>query len=162
MTDQFEGRQETTLRDFLNVIFARKWLIVTIVGVATLLVIYLNARQPLFFESSSRLLVRRGEQAKKPIPSRRRRLARRFAGRARDRRDGIARCAFQRLRNRVSSELRRRVLDRRFEFAQSHDDAHDDQRNNNRILDNGVSISSTRSIDVRALCRVRWAPVRHP
>lgn len=62
MTDQLGTRQETSLRDFVDVLFRRKWLLVSIVGVATVLVVFLNERQPKVWESSSRVLVRRGEQ----------------------------------------------------------------------------------------------------
>ena len=55
-------RQETTLRDFLNVMFRRKWVILSVVGLATLTVFYLNARKPAFWESTSRILVERGER----------------------------------------------------------------------------------------------------
>jgi uncharacterized protein involved in exopolysaccharide biosynthesis len=57
-----EYRQETTLRDFLNVVFRRKWIIVSILGLTTFLVFFLNARRPLLYESVSRILVARGEQ----------------------------------------------------------------------------------------------------
>jgi len=57
-----EYRQETTLRDFLNVVFRRKWIIVSIMGLTTFLVFFLNARRPLLYESASRILVARGEQ----------------------------------------------------------------------------------------------------
>jgi uncharacterized protein involved in exopolysaccharide biosynthesis len=56
-------KQETTLRDFLNVIFRRKWVIIAVIALTTLLVFYLNARQPVIFESNSRTLIRRGEQS---------------------------------------------------------------------------------------------------
>jgi len=56
-------RQETTLRDFLNVVFRRKFLVLSIVGFVTVTVFYLNTRKPLIYESSSRILVRRGEQS---------------------------------------------------------------------------------------------------
>ncbi len=62
MTDQFNSKQETTLRDFVNVLFRRKWLILTVVGFAAVLVVFLQARKPVIWESSSRILVRRGEQ----------------------------------------------------------------------------------------------------
>jgi succinoglycan biosynthesis transport protein ExoP len=55
--------QQTTLRDFLNVVFRRKFLVLTIVGFVTVTVFYLNTRKPLIYESSSRILVRRGEQS---------------------------------------------------------------------------------------------------
>jgi len=62
MADNSEIRQETTLRDFLNVIFRRKWVILSVVGLATITVFYLNVRKPAFWESTSRILVGRGER----------------------------------------------------------------------------------------------------
>jgi len=62
MPEKTETTQETTLRDFLNVIFRRKWIIVSVVALATVTVFYLNARKPAFWESTSRLLVQRGER----------------------------------------------------------------------------------------------------
>jgi len=62
MATKPESRQETTLRDFLNVVFRRKWIIVAVVTLATVSVFYLNARKPAFWESTSRILVKRGEQ----------------------------------------------------------------------------------------------------
>jgi uncharacterized protein involved in exopolysaccharide biosynthesis len=63
MADKIEIQQETTLRDFLNVMFRRKWIIISVVAFATVMVFYLNTRQPAFWESSSRTLVQRGEQS---------------------------------------------------------------------------------------------------
>jgi len=60
---QTAARQETSLRDFLDVLFRRKWPVISIVVLATVLVVFLNERQPKVWESSSRVLVRRGEQA---------------------------------------------------------------------------------------------------
>jgi len=57
-----EVRAETSLRDFLDVLFRRKWIILSIFGLSTALVFILNARQPTIWESFSRVLVRRGEQ----------------------------------------------------------------------------------------------------
>ncbi|MDH4037632.1 MAG: Wzz/FepE/Etk N-terminal domain-containing protein [Candidatus Krumholzibacteria bacterium] len=62
MDSQNATRQETSLRDFLDVLFRRKWIIISIVVLASGLVAVLNARQPQAWESSSRVLVRRGEQ----------------------------------------------------------------------------------------------------
>ncbi len=62
MDAKFETRQETSLRDFLDVLFRRKWLIISIVVLATALVVFLKERQPEVWESSARVLVRRGEQ----------------------------------------------------------------------------------------------------
>lgn len=56
-------RQETTLRDFLNVVFRRKFMVLSIVGIVSAMVFYLNTRKPVIYESSSRILVRRGEQS---------------------------------------------------------------------------------------------------
>lgn len=54
---------ETTLRDFFNVVFRRKVLILSIVAMSSAMVFFLNARRPVLWESSSRILVRRGEQS---------------------------------------------------------------------------------------------------
>ncbi|MCH7549627.1 MAG: hypothetical protein IH969_08870 [Candidatus Krumholzibacteriota bacterium] len=62
MTNPIEKTQETTLRDFLNVVFRRKWLILSVVGITTFLVFFLNARRPDLYESSAKILVMRGEQ----------------------------------------------------------------------------------------------------
>lgn len=62
MSDKLESRQDTSLRDFLDVVFRRKWVIVSVFGLATLLVVILDAQRPDLWESSSRVLVRRGEQ----------------------------------------------------------------------------------------------------
>jgi len=62
MTDQLQKRQETTLRDFLNVVFRRKAVIVAVVAVTTFLVFFLNARRPDLYESNAKILVMRGEQ----------------------------------------------------------------------------------------------------
>jgi uncharacterized protein involved in exopolysaccharide biosynthesis len=62
MADKIDIRQETTLRDFLNVIFRRKLIVLSVVALATVSVFYLNARKPSFWASTSRLLVKRGEQ----------------------------------------------------------------------------------------------------
>jgi uncharacterized protein involved in exopolysaccharide biosynthesis len=62
VVEKFDIRQETTLRDFLNVIFRRKWVVLSVVALATITVFFLNARKPAFYGSTSRLLVKRGEQ----------------------------------------------------------------------------------------------------
>jgi uncharacterized protein involved in exopolysaccharide biosynthesis len=53
--------KQTTLRDFLNVVFKRKGLILAMIGAVSVLVFVLNARKPVVYESASRILVRRGE-----------------------------------------------------------------------------------------------------
>jgi len=63
MAEKIDSRQEITVRDFLNVFFRRKYLILAIVALATVLVFYLKARQPDLYESTSRILVQRGERS---------------------------------------------------------------------------------------------------
>jgi uncharacterized protein involved in exopolysaccharide biosynthesis len=53
--------KESTVKDFLEVIFRRKWVILGVVVVSTAAVFLLNMREPAIFESSGRLLVQRGE-----------------------------------------------------------------------------------------------------
>jgi len=63
MTDQrIDTRQETSVRDFLDVVFRRKWVIISMVIATTLLVLGLDARRPDMWESTSRVLVKRGKQ----------------------------------------------------------------------------------------------------
>jgi uncharacterized protein involved in exopolysaccharide biosynthesis len=62
MPETASSGQQTTLRDFLNVVFKRKALILTMIGAVTVLVFVLNARKPVVYESASRILIRRGEQ----------------------------------------------------------------------------------------------------
>lgn len=62
MHTRADSRQETSIRDFLDVVFRRKWVILSIVLVATLLVLILDARRPDAWESTSRVLIDRGEQ----------------------------------------------------------------------------------------------------
>lgn len=57
-----ETKQEATLRDFLDVIFRRKWLIIGIVSLTALVVIYLKVSKPQVYASSARILVQRGER----------------------------------------------------------------------------------------------------
>ena len=56
-----EVRKESTVKDFLEVVFRRKWIIIGIVGVATLVVIILTLRQPAVYESSAKVFIKRGE-----------------------------------------------------------------------------------------------------
>ena len=62
MENRIDTRQETSLRDFLDVVFRRKWVIIAIVLATTLLVVAIDTRQPDSWESTSRVLLRRGEQ----------------------------------------------------------------------------------------------------
>jgi hypothetical protein len=62
MQTRLDSRQETSVRDFLDVVFRRKWVILGIVFAATLLVVILDAQRPDAWESTSRVLIRRGEQ----------------------------------------------------------------------------------------------------
>jgi uncharacterized protein involved in exopolysaccharide biosynthesis len=63
MADSPSTRSETTLRDFLNVLFKWKYLVLSMIAAVTVLVFLLNATKPLIYESASRILVRRGEQS---------------------------------------------------------------------------------------------------
>jgi uncharacterized protein involved in exopolysaccharide biosynthesis len=63
MEGRIDTRQETSIRDFLDVVFRRKWVIVGLVAFTTLLVFALDARRPDAWESTSRVLIRRGEQS---------------------------------------------------------------------------------------------------
>jgi len=60
--NQVEARKESTIKDFLEVIFRRKWIIVGIVTVATAVAFIVNMREPAVYESSAKVLVKRGEQ----------------------------------------------------------------------------------------------------
>jgi uncharacterized protein involved in exopolysaccharide biosynthesis len=63
MSDQhIDTRQETSLRDFLDVVFRRKWIIISMVIATTLLVLAIDAQRPDMWESTSRVLVKRGRQ----------------------------------------------------------------------------------------------------
>ncbi|MCK4549097.1 MAG: hypothetical protein KAU49_02970, partial [Candidatus Krumholzibacteria bacterium] len=53
--------KESTVKDFLEVIFRRKWIILGIVLIATAVVFTLNMRESAVYESTGRLLVQRGE-----------------------------------------------------------------------------------------------------
>jgi uncharacterized protein involved in exopolysaccharide biosynthesis len=61
--DDRATRQETSLRDFLDVVFRRKRIIVSILVLSIALVIFLDSRKPEVWESNARVLVRRGEQS---------------------------------------------------------------------------------------------------
>ncbi len=61
MEQKLTTSKESTVKDFLEVIFRRKWVIIGVVLVATTAVFILNMREPAVFESSGRLLVQRGE-----------------------------------------------------------------------------------------------------
>ena len=54
-------RKESTVKDALEVIFRRKWIILGIVLIATALVVVLNMRKPAEYESSAKVLIKRGE-----------------------------------------------------------------------------------------------------
>ena len=61
-TDNVGGvRRESTVKDFLEVVFRRKWVIVGIVAVAVVVTVVMTLRQPAMYESVAKMLVRRGE-----------------------------------------------------------------------------------------------------
>ena len=61
MEQQLESKKASTVKDFLEVVFRRKWIISGIVIVATSSVVFLNLRETATFESSAKVLVKRGE-----------------------------------------------------------------------------------------------------
>src|SRR6188474_1529304 len=61
--DDRSTRQETSVRDFLDVVFRRKGIIASILVLSVVLVVFLDSRKPEVWESNSRVLVRRGEQS---------------------------------------------------------------------------------------------------
>lgn len=63
MDDRSQTRQETSLRDFLDVVFRRKRIILSILALSVVFVVFLDSRKPEVWESSARVLVRRGEQS---------------------------------------------------------------------------------------------------
>jgi uncharacterized protein involved in exopolysaccharide biosynthesis len=56
-----EVRRESTVKDFLEVVFRRKWVIAGIVAVAVVVTVIMTLRQPAMYESTAKMLVRRGE-----------------------------------------------------------------------------------------------------
>ena len=61
MEEQRSIQKESTVKDFLEVVFRRKWIIIGIVAVATMSVLFLSLREPAVYQSSAKALVRRGE-----------------------------------------------------------------------------------------------------
>jgi uncharacterized protein involved in exopolysaccharide biosynthesis len=61
MEEQRQIKKESTVKDFLEVVFRRKWIIIGIVAVATMSVIFLSLKEPAVYQSSAKALVRRGE-----------------------------------------------------------------------------------------------------
>ncbi|MFO7914274.1 MAG: Wzz/FepE/Etk N-terminal domain-containing protein [Candidatus Krumholzibacteriales bacterium] len=53
--------KESTLKDFIEVLFRRKWMILAIVLFATITVIYMNMREPAVYESISTVLLKRAQ-----------------------------------------------------------------------------------------------------
>jgi succinoglycan biosynthesis transport protein ExoP len=59
--ETYEAKKESTVKDFLEVIFRRKWMILGIVLVSTAVVVILNMRKSAEYESSAKVLIKRGE-----------------------------------------------------------------------------------------------------
>jgi uncharacterized protein involved in exopolysaccharide biosynthesis len=59
--EPIEARKESTVKDFLEVIFRRKWIILGIVLISTAMVVILNLRKPAEYESTAKVLIKRGE-----------------------------------------------------------------------------------------------------
>ena len=49
-------------RDFLAVLFRRRWIIGTVFAVTTLTVVAINLTRPLFWESTGKVILKRGEK----------------------------------------------------------------------------------------------------
>jgi len=62
MAAPLQTKHETTLRDFLNVVFRWKYLILSVFFLTTFLIVILRVSKPVTFVSSARLLVERGER----------------------------------------------------------------------------------------------------
>ncbi len=56
-------QKESTVKDFLEVVFRRKWVIIGIVSIAVIIVLSMNMRKGAVYESSAKLLLKRGELA---------------------------------------------------------------------------------------------------
>lgn len=54
-------KRESTVKDFLEVVFRRKWIILGIIATATAVTTVITLRQPALYESAAKILVRRGE-----------------------------------------------------------------------------------------------------
>ena len=59
--DTVEVKRESTVKDFIEVIFRRKWIILGIVLISTAIVVILNMRKPAEYESAAKVLIKRGE-----------------------------------------------------------------------------------------------------
>lgn len=59
--ESVEIRRESTVKDFLEIIFRRKWIIVGIVAASTATVFIMSLREPAVYESSAKMLIKRGE-----------------------------------------------------------------------------------------------------
>ena len=69
--------QHATAREFLTVVFRRKWIILSLFAVTTVTVVVMTLGQKAEFASSGQVLVRRGEQESVMTPTRRSTVARR-------------------------------------------------------------------------------------
>ncbi len=61
MEPAVNNKKESTVKDFLEVIFRRKWIIIGIVAVSSMVVFGLGMREPALYESISTMLVHRGQ-----------------------------------------------------------------------------------------------------
>lgn len=61
MFEEETPRRETSIRDFLRVVFRHKWVLVILFVVSTVVVAAINVRSPVLYESEARVLVRRGQ-----------------------------------------------------------------------------------------------------
>jgi tyrosine-protein kinase Etk/Wzc len=63
MPDSVQTRHETTMRDFLNVVFRWGYLILAVFLLTTFTIVFLRMSKPVTYVSSARLLVERGERS---------------------------------------------------------------------------------------------------
>jgi succinoglycan biosynthesis transport protein ExoP len=61
MFQEERATRETSIRDFLRVVFRYKWVLVVLFAVTTSVVALINVRSPVLYESEARVLVRRGQ-----------------------------------------------------------------------------------------------------
>jgi succinoglycan biosynthesis transport protein ExoP len=70
MPSNIKTERETSLRDFLTVVFRRKWIVLTLFGLSSGVVLFLNLRTPVLYRSAAKVLIRRGEkESEMQVPS---------------------------------------------------------------------------------------------
>jgi len=62
MPPSLRVEREASIRDFLTVVFRRKWIVLTLFGLSSSVVLFLTLSTPVLYKSASKVLVRRGEK----------------------------------------------------------------------------------------------------